>query len=160
MPTSPAPITACAPSATNAAPTTPPISACEELDGRPKYQVTRFQAIAPIRPAKTISGVIRSASTMPCATVAATASERNAPAKLRTAAKPTASLGAIARVEIDVATTLAVSWKPLVKSKASAAATTITRIRSPSTRSGVLDHDAFEDVRDGSVASMACSSRS
>src|SRR5215210_4721477 len=101
-----------------------------------------------MRPAKTISGVIRSASTMPSATVAATASERNAPAKLSTAAYPTASLGAIARVEMDVATTLAVSWNPLVKSKASAAATTITRIRSPSTCSGVLDHDAFEDVRD------------
>ena len=43
-----------APLAANAAPTTPPISACEELDGSPKYQVTRFQAIAPIRPAKTI----------------------------------------------------------------------------------------------------------
>ena len=34
----------------------PPISACEELDGRPSYQVTRFQAIAPISPAKTIVG--------------------------------------------------------------------------------------------------------
>ena len=42
----------------------------------------------------------------------------------------TASFGAIARVEIEVATTFAVSWKPLVKSKASAVATTITRIRS------------------------------
>src|SRR5215208_1779146 len=149
LPTSPEPITAWAPSATKAAPTTPPIRACEELDGRPKYQVARFHAIAPISPANTIRGVIRSASTMPWATVAATSSEMNAPAKFRTAAKPTASLGAIARVEIEVATTFAVSWKPLVKSKASAAATTITRIRSPFTApSGVLDHDAFENVRD------------
>ena len=46
---------------------------------------------------------------MPLATVAATCSEMNAPTKLRTAAKPTASFGDIARVEIDVATTLAVS---------------------------------------------------
>ena len=38
--------------------------------------------------------------------------------------------GLIARVEIDVATTLAVSWKPFVKSKASAVATTITTIAS------------------------------
>ena len=45
-------MTASGPSATNAAPTTPPISACEELDGSPKYQVMRFQAIAPIRPAE------------------------------------------------------------------------------------------------------------
>ena len=33
--------------AASAAPTRPPISACEDDDGRPKYQVSRFQAIAP-----------------------------------------------------------------------------------------------------------------
>ncbi len=38
--------------------------------------------------------------------------------------------GSIARVEMDVATTFAVSWKPFVKSNASAVATTITTIRS------------------------------
>src|ERR1700745_1905053 len=66
-----------------------------------------------------------------------------------------ACLGPIALVEIDVATTLAVSWKPLVKSNASAAPTTITRRMSPLIRwrSGVLDDDALEDERDplGSV---------
>ena len=51
----PAPLTASAPSATNAAPTTPPISACDDDDGRPKYHVARFHAIAPIRPANTIA---------------------------------------------------------------------------------------------------------
>src|SRR3954447_10363908 len=57
----------------------------------------------------------------------------------------------MARVEIDVATTLAVSWKPLVKSNMSAVATTITTTtislsnpRSPRLR--VLDHNALEDV--------------
>ena len=45
-------MTASAPSAANAAPTTPPISACDELDGSPKYHVARFQTIAPMRPAK------------------------------------------------------------------------------------------------------------
>src|SRR5918992_1861252 len=61
--------------------------------------------------------------------------------------------GAIARVEMEVATTLAVSWKPLVKSKASAVATTMMTVRSsPSIRGrvpalGVLDRDALEDVR-------------
>jgi hypothetical protein len=74
------------PAATNAAPTTPPINACEELDGSPKYQVTRFHAIAPISPPKTIIGVIRSASTIPLAIVAATSSDRKAPKKLRIAA--------------------------------------------------------------------------
>jgi hypothetical protein len=44
--------------------------------------------------------------------------------------------GAIARVEIEVATTFAVSWKPFVKSKASAVATTMMTVRSsPSTTS-------------------------
>ena len=38
--------------------------------------------------------------------------------------------GAIARVEIEVATTLAVSWKPLVKSNASAVTTTMMTVRS------------------------------
>src|SRR5215217_8891582 len=100
------------PSATNAAPTTPPISACDEDDGRPKYHVARFQAMAPISPAKTIAGVIRSALTMPLAIVAATSSEMKAPAKFRTAASVTANLGERARVEIDVATEFAVSWNP------------------------------------------------
>src|SRR3954467_12334849 len=92
-----------------AAPTRPPISACDELDGRPKYHVIRFQPIAPIRPANTIVGVIASDLTIPLPTVAATLREMNAPAKLSSAAKPTANRGDIARVEIEVATTLAVS---------------------------------------------------
>ena len=135
---SPSPNTASGPSAANAAPTTPPISACELDEGRPKYHVSRFQAIAPMRPAKTISSVTRSGSTIPEAIVAATASERNAPTKLRMADSVTATRGAIARVEIDVATALAVSWNPFVKSNASAVATTIQRTTSPwrpSTRS-------------------------
>ena len=64
---------------------------------------------------------------MPVAIVAATASDRNAPTKFSIAASATATRGDIARVEIDVATAFAVSWKPLVKSNASAVATTIQR---------------------------------
>ena len=123
------------PSAASVAPTVPPISACEELEGRPKYQVTRFQAIAPISPANTIVVEDAPASTIPCPTVVATLIETKAPTKFSTADRATASRGDSARVEIIVATALAVSWKPLVKSKASAVATTITRIRSlPSIR--------------------------
>src|ERR1044072_8520115 len=118
------------PSAAKAAPAAPPIRACEDEDGRPKYHVSRFQEIAPIRPEKTISSVTMSACTMPVAIVAATASDRNAPTKLRIAASVTATRGDIARVEIEVATALAVSWKPLVKSNARAVATTIHRTRS------------------------------
>src|SRR5215207_4333437 len=58
----------------------------------------------------------------------------------------------MARVEIEVATTFAVSWKPLVKSNASAVPTTmITVSSSPFTQPPpplrVLDDDALEDVR-------------
>src|SRR3954451_9628776 len=115
---SPSPKTADGPSATKAAPTTPPISACEELDGRPSHQVARFHAIAPIRPANTTVVVIAAGSTMPLATVAATFNEMNAPAKFRIADIATAVRGDIARVDTDVAIAFAVSWKPLVKSKA------------------------------------------
>ena len=150
FPRSPAPSMADVPSAIKVAPTTPPINACEELDGRPKYQVARFHMIAPIRPANTIVIVIAPESTMPFAIVAATACEMKAPTKLRIAAMPTAVRGGSARVDIEVATTLAVSWKPFVKSNASADATTMTRIRSLCTEaSGVLDDDALEDVGDG-----------
>ena len=74
------------PLATSIAPTIPPISACEELEGRPKYQVVRFQAIAPTSPANTISSVMDSGSTTSLATVAATLREMNAPTKLSIAA--------------------------------------------------------------------------
>src|SRR5829696_3638810 len=101
--TSPEPMTASGPDAANAAPTTPPISACDELDGSPKYHVARFQAIAPMRPAKTTVVVTASDSTIPWATVAATARDMNAPTKFRAAARPTAKRGDIARVDTEVA---------------------------------------------------------
>ena len=91
-----------------------------------KYQVTRFQTIAPTSPAKTIGTVTSFASTMPFAIVAATETEMNAPAKFSTEASPTATLGRSARVAMVVAIAFAVSWKPFVKSKKTAVATTIT----------------------------------
>src|SRR3954453_5027676 len=148
--TMPAPLIAELPAAANVEPTTPPISACEDEDGSPKYHVSRFQKIEPMSPAKTIGSVIMSGLAVPLATVAATASERNAPTKLSTDDRPTATRGDIALVEIEVATALAVSWNPLVKSNASAVPTTIQRTTSlsiESSRSGVLDDDALEDVR-------------
>src|SRR3954451_24170039 len=144
--TIPAPSTASGPAATKADPTMPPISACEDDEGRPKYQVARFHAIAPISPAKTIDGVITSAWTMPVAIVAATWSDRNAPTKLRREASPTATRGGIARAETDVATALAVAGKPCVKANASAVPSTIQRTTS-SIVLAVLDHHALEDGR-------------
>jgi hypothetical protein len=124
--TSPPPLTAAQPVAAITAPTRPPIIAWDELDGNPTYQVTRFQAIAPTSAAKTTVVVTTCTSTNPCPTVSATFREMKAPTKLSTEASAIACRGPIARVEIEVATTLAVSWKPLVKSNASAVKTTTT----------------------------------
>src|SRR4249919_2797983 len=147
LPTTPSASTASRPEAATEDPTTPPISACEELEGRPKYQVIRFQAIAPINPAKTTVGVTTSGSTTSLATVAATEIEMKAPTKLSSEAIPIATWGRAAPVEIEVATTLAVSWKPLVKSKARSVPTTITIITSELTiPSRVLDDDALDDL--------------
>ena len=84
--------------------------------------------IAPIRPAKTIGAVTSWSLTMPPEIVLATSVDRQAPMTLRTAAMMTATLGLSAPVATDVAIALAESWKPLVKSNASAVTTTITTI--------------------------------
>jgi hypothetical protein len=123
------------PSAAIAAPAMPPMRAWLELDGRPRNQVTRFQVIAPTRPARMTLSVTASGSTIPFAIVAATLSETKAPAKLRIAATRTAARGESARVETDVAIAFAVSWKPFVKSKKRATTTTATRVRSSIDRS-------------------------
>ena len=68
-----------------------------------------------------------------------------APRRLRTAEKATARRGGRARVPTVVATAFAVSWKPFVKSKASA--TVMVRTRSKVCVSGILDRDALEHVR-------------
>src|SRR3954468_10582313 len=103
-----------------AAPTRPPISACDELDGSPSHQVIRFQTIAPISAASTVFSSARPVSMMPLPTVLATAVVTNAPARFATAAMATAIRGDSARVDSEVATAFAVSWKPFVKSKTSA----------------------------------------
>src|SRR4029450_9753710 len=97
-----------------------------ELEGRPRYQVIRFQVIAPTSPASTTSSVIASASTIPFAIVAATSIETNAPRKFRIDAEITAARGESALVETLVAIELAVSWKPFVKSKKSGTTMTAT----------------------------------
>src|SRR5581483_3139191 len=125
-------------------PIMPPTSAWLELEGRPRYQVTRFHVIAPTRPARTTSSVIAPGSTMPFAIVAATLIETKAPAKLSTAASATAVRGDSARVDTLVAIELAVSWKQLVKSKKSATTTTATSFSF--TASGVLDDDVGDYV--------------
>src|SRR5256885_9155148 len=133
----------------SAAPTRPPMRACEELEGRPNHQVSRFQAMAPSNAARTVRVLIRSEATMSLPTVFATAVVTNAPARFAADATSTAIRGVSARVETEVATALAVSWNPLVKSKPSA--TTITTTRRTSFISAeaplaVLDENRLEDV--------------
>jgi len=105
----------------------PPKRACDELDGSPRSQVIRFHRIAPTNPAKMTVGVILASSTSPLEIVFATSTDRNAPIRLRMPAMMTAVRGFSALVAIEVAIALAVSWKPFVKSNASAVTMTTMR---------------------------------
>src|SRR4051812_663418 len=119
---------ASSPPATQVAPIRPPNSACDELEGNPRYQVTRFHKIAPTSPAKMTTGLMSVSSTSPPEIVFATSTDRKAPTRFRQPATVTATFGRSAPVAIEVAIALAVSWKPLVKSKTSAVNTTTTTI--------------------------------
>ena len=92
-----------------AAPISPPISACDELEGNPSHQVARFHAIAPRSAAKTVFVVARFASMIPLPITVATAVVTNAPTRLATDATRTATRGESACVETEVATAFAVS---------------------------------------------------
>ena len=89
---------------TRPAPMSPPISACDELLGRPSHQVMRFHVIAPTKAEKmsalsTIRGL-----TMPVPTVFATWTPiKKTATKLKKAAHMTAYLGLSTRVETMVA---------------------------------------------------------
>ena len=91
--TRPCHLTALPPAAAIVEPITPPMSACDELDGMPNSHVSRFQMIPPARPAATTVSVTSPVFTRPLAIVAATASERNAPTRLSRPDKATASRG-------------------------------------------------------------------
>src|SRR3954452_19796918 len=115
---------ASSPPATQVAPIRPPKSACDELEGRPRNQVSRFHRIAPTSPAKITTGLMSVSSTSPREIVFATCTDRKAPARFRQPAIATATLGRNAPVAMEVAMAFAVSWNPLVKSKISAVSTT------------------------------------
>jgi hypothetical protein len=107
--TRPRQITPWPPTAAIIAPTMPPITACDELDGMPSSQVSRFQTMPPTRPAKTSSSETRWESTRPFAIVAATAVDKNAPTRFSTPDSATATRGFRAPLAIDVAIALPVS---------------------------------------------------
>jgi hypothetical protein len=99
------------------------MSACDELEGIAKYHVVTFQQIAPARPANTTGRVTNPGATMALAIVAATFKDKKAPRRLNTAPRSTATRGFIAPVAIEEAIAFAVSWKPFVKSNATAVPT-------------------------------------
>src|SRR3990172_5098156 len=113
-----------------AAPTKPPIRACEELEGMPSHQVSTFQTMAEISAARATGTVTASPVTTSLQIVLATATpNKKGPAKLARADMPNAQRGDIAREAIAVATTLALSWNPFRKSKVSAMMTNKTRTK-------------------------------
>jgi hypothetical protein len=114
----PAKITELQPALATAAPTRPPTSVCEELEGKPYHHVRRFQVIAATNAAAITVRLITSGLITPFPIVAATfkGKIRNA-MKLKKAAIPTAATGERTFVETTVAIELAESWKPFIKSK-------------------------------------------
>ena len=141
------------------APTRPPISACELLDGMPSAQVIRFQTIAPMSAPNTTRGSMTSAETMPVPMVCATCEPNTRKAmKLKNAAQATAVCGRSTRVDTMVAIELAASCSPLRKSNASAISDQRDQQRKrerdrsmspdPAHSSHVLEHDAVHLVAD------------
>ena len=97
--------------AASAAPHRPPISACDEDDGRPRHQVIRFQTIPPSSAHRITCEVTSTTpvSTRPEAMVLATAVPQKAPIRLVLAASTTAWPGDSTLVATTVAIELAVS---------------------------------------------------
>src|SRR5512134_20717 len=92
--TQPDPMSATAPALATAAPPNPPMSAWEDELGSPKYQVTRFQTIAPISAPSTTLGSTTAGSISPLPMVLATAVPTvKAAMKLKNAAQSTATPG-------------------------------------------------------------------
>src|ERR1035437_7878773 len=99
-------------------PATRPMSACDELVGRPKYHVIRSQMIAPASPPRITAKVTTWMSTMPEPTVLASAVPNvKAATKLKNAAQMTAFPGDSTGVDTTVAIELAASWNPLMRSE-------------------------------------------
>lgn len=105
------------PALTRAAPTRPPTSVCEELEGNPHHHVSRFQVIAAMSAAAITDRLSTSGSTTPFPIVAATFRGKIVNAiKLKKAAMETAAKGERTLVDTTVAIEFAESWNPLIKS--------------------------------------------
>src|SRR5689334_15147217 len=138
------------------APTMPPMRACDELDGMPHHQVTKFQAMAPISAPKTTWWSTASGCAMPLPTVAATLRwKMKIATTLKNAAKTIACCGFSTPVETTVAIEFAASWKPFMKSNSTASATSsattpneISVTVTGGDVSGVLEDDALDQIGD------------
>src|SRR5579864_5982936 len=94
------------------------MSAWEELVGRPRISVMKFQRMAPSKPASKTFWSTISMCTMPLPIVLATAVPKTkAATKFQKAAQTTARNGVSTRVETTVAIELAASCQPLENSK-------------------------------------------
>jgi hypothetical protein len=102
--------TAVNPALVMAAPTSPPIIVCEELDGIPNHQVARFQIMAAVKPLPITVRSTTYGSIIPFPMVFATwrPSTRNA-TKLKNAAQTTAHFGDKTLVDTTVAIEFAAS---------------------------------------------------
>src|SRR5207245_94376 len=131
-----------------AAPPYAPISAWDELVGSPRDSVSRFQRMAPNRPASTTCSLIKLMRTKPWPIVFATAvPNTNAAMKFQNAAQTTAHNGVRTRVETTVAMEFAASCQPLENSNARASPT-INRRRLKLSKAANLAIN--EDFRSGS----------
>ena len=128
QPSNPPTLIAAQPPSASAAPTSPPTSACPELDGSPRHHVTRFQAVAPASPAPIVSTATSGSTCTILPIVFATAvPSTTAPSMLKTDESAIAWPGVAPRVATSVAIALAASWNPFVTANASARAIAITR---------------------------------
>ena len=103
----PANLIALKPAPITTEPINPPINACEELLGKPRYQVSRFQRMAAARAATSTFVLMAWESTISAPMVVATATPKmKGPQNSAIAVIPSAILGEMARDEIMVATML------------------------------------------------------
>ena len=109
------------PAFATAAPTMPPMSACDDEVGSPRKNVKRLQRIAPTSAAKMrpIESTFWSTTSFAIALATWVPKIRNA-AKLKNAAHDHREPGCQHPVDTTVAIELAASWKPLTKSNPSA----------------------------------------
>lgn len=114
LPTSALQPKASTPACATTAPASPPMSACELLDGMPNHHVMMFHVEAPMSAASTTACVTSPASANPDAMVLATAVPVTAPAKFSTPASSTAVRMGSTPVLTTVAIAFAASWKPLM----------------------------------------------